>query len=131
MEKKNSAKYVDGFVLVVKKNKLSEYKKMAQLGARLWKKYGALDYKECISDDMRPKGVTLTFPKMIKAKPNEVVVFSYITYKSKTHRNEVNKKVMSDPEMNDPKYKNMSMPFDMKRFSYGGFQVLVDFPQSK
>lgn len=118
--------YVDGFVLVVPKNKVSEYKKIAQTAGKVWKKYGALDYKECMIDDPKPEMASLTFPKMIKAKSNEVVFFSYIVYKSRTHRDQVNAKVMKDPVMNDEKYKDKPMPFDMKRFAYGGFEVLVD-----
>lgn len=117
--------YVDGFVLVVPKVKVAAYKKMAAIGKKMWMKHGALDYKECIIDDFKPKWVTLTFPKMVKAKPNETVFFSYITFRSKTHRNQVNAKVMRDPAMNDPKYKDMPMPFDMKRMAYAGFKVVV------
>ncbi len=124
MKTKSKGTYVDGFLLVVPKKKLDEYKKMAEKGSRVWKKYGALDYKECIADDLRPKWVTYHFDKAMKAKKDEVVIFSYIVYKSRKHRDEVNAKVMKDPMMNDPKQKNM--PFDMKRMSYGGFQVLVD-----
>ena len=110
---------------MVPKNRISDYKKMAQLGARIWKKYGALDYKECLIDDSKPKMVTLPFPKMVKLKKGETVWFSFITYKSRKHRDEVNKKVMKDPAMNDPIYKEMPMPMDMKRFAYGGFKVVV------
>ncbi len=117
--------YVDGFVLVGPKNKISEYKKMATWGKKTWTKYGALDYKECLIDDARPKHSTLPFHKMIKAKKGEVVWFSFIVYKNRKHRDQVNKKVMSDPSMNDPKWKDMPMPFDMKRFAYGGFKVMV------
>ncbi|MEK7105599.1 MAG: DUF1428 domain-containing protein [Patescibacteria group bacterium] len=117
--------YVDGFVLVVPKKNLDAYRKMARGGEKLWRKHGALDYKECWGDDLNPKWVTLTFPKMTKMKPSEIVVFSYIGYKSKAHRDKVNKLVMSDPSMNDPKYKKMKMPFDMKRMAYGGFKVIV------
>ena len=123
---KSKIGYVDGFVLSVPKKNLAKYKKMAQLGARVWKKYGALDYKECAIDDPRPQHITFPFPKMAKAKPNEVVIFSYIAYKSKAHRDAVNKKVMKDPEMNDPDFSYSDMPFDMKRFAHGGFKVLVD-----
>ena len=122
---KNQSKYVDGYVLVVPKNKILAYKKMAQLGLRLWKKHGALDYKECIIDDAKPKGVVFTFPKMAKLKKDETVWFSYITYKSRKHRDQVNAKVMKDPAMNDPIYKDMPMPMDMKRLAYGGFKVVV------
>lgn len=124
--KKQTGKYVDGFVLVVPKNKISAYKKMAQMGAKMWKKYGALDYKECMIDDVKPKGITLTFAKMTKLKRGETVWFSYIVFKSRKHRDQVNAKVMKDPAMNDPKWKDMPMPLDMKRFACGGFKVIVD-----
>src|SRR3989344_1580313 len=124
---KQKENYVDGFVLVVPKNRISDYKKMAQLGARIWKKYGALDYKECMIDDAKPEPVSFPFPKMVKLKKGETVWFSYITYKSRKHRDEVNKKVMKDPAMDDPMYKEMPMPMDMKRFAYGGFKVVVSF----
>jgi uncharacterized protein YbaA (DUF1428 family) len=118
--------YVDGFVLVVPKNKVNEYKKMAKEGEKMWKKFGAIDYKECMLDDAKPEHVVLTFSKLAKAKPNETVWFSYITYKSRQHRDQVNKKVMAEM---DKKYsdqeKNQAMPFDMKRMSYGGFKVMV------
>lgn len=123
--KKQTGQYVDGFVLVVPKNKISDYKKMAQLGCKIWKKHGALDYKECMIDDAKPKFVTFTFPKMAKLKKGETVWFSFITYKSRKHRDQVNAKVMKDPAMNDPIYKDMPMPMDMKRFAYGGFKVVV------
>lgn len=122
---KQTGNYVDGYVLVVPKNKVLLYKKMAQLGAKLWKKYGALDYKECIIDDAKPNGVVFTFPVMAKLQKDETVWFSYITYKSKKHRDQVNAKVMKDPAMNDPIYKDM--PMDMKRFASGGFKVVVSF----
>ncbi|MDP3741353.1 MAG: DUF1428 domain-containing protein [bacterium] len=124
---KNQTKYVDGFVLVVPKKKVAEYSKMAQAAGKMWKKYGALDYKECMLDDAKPKYVTFIFPKMAKAKPNETVWFSYIEYKSKKHRDEVNAKVMKDPSMksDDPNHME-KMPFDMKRMAYGGFKVVVN-----
>src|SRR3989344_6535104 len=95
----NKTKYVDGFVLVVPKKKVEEYRKMAEGGKKMWMKYGALDYKECIGDDLNPnmggmKG--LTFTKMVKLKKGETVWFSYITYKSRAHRDQVNKKVMAE-----------------------------------
>ena len=124
------SKYVDGFVLVVPKKNLAQYQKMARLGAKIWKKYGALDYKECMGDDLRPKGMgdmnPRLFAEMTNAKSNDTVWFSFIVYKSKKHRDEVNALVMKDPVMNDPKWKDKPMPFDMKRFSYGGFKVVVD-----
>ncbi len=128
--KKQTGEYVDGFILVVPKNKVSAYKKMATLGAKIWKKHGALDYKECMGDDLSSNmgGMSaLTFPKIVKVKKNETVWFSYITFKSRKHRDQVNAKVMKDPEMDDPMYKDMPMPMDMKRFVYGGFKVIVSF----
>lgn len=121
---KTHARYVDGFVLTVPKKQLAAYKKMATIGKKIWRKHGALDYKECVIDDSKPKWVTFTFPKMAKAKAGELVVFSYITYKSRKHRDMVNAKVMKDPLMKPPK-KDAPMPFDMKRMAYGGFKVLV------
>lgn len=114
--------YVDGFLLAVPRKRLKEYQRIARLAAKVWCKHGALDYKECVQDDM-PAGF-YPFPKAAKVKPGEVVVFSYIRYKSKSHRNTVNAKVMKDPKMQsmgDIK----DMPFDMKRMAYGGFKVLV------
>ncbi len=126
---KNKANYVDGFVFVVPKKNVAAYKKMAAEGAKMWKKYGALDYKECIGDDlyikemggMKPK----LFPEMAKAKKGETVWFSFITYKSRAHRDAVNKKVMAEMSKHAEKYKDMPMPFDMKRMAYGGFKVEV------
>lgn len=119
-------RYVDGFLLCVKKNQLKEYKKMAQLGAKIWMKHGALEYMEAMADDMSPAGVKVTFPKAAKAKPDEVVFFSFIVFKSRKHRDAVNKKVMADPKMQPEQYKDKPMPFDMKRFSYGGFKAFVE-----
>lgn len=117
------AGYVDGFVLVVPKKNLNAYRAMAAKAGKVWRKHGALDYKECIGDDLNSKWSTLKFPKMAKAKPGEIVVFSYILYKSKAHRDSVNAKVMKDPFMDQPK--DQPMPFDMKRMAFGGFKVLV------
>ena len=126
---KQKTNYVDGFVLVVPKKHLVAYKKMAKMGEKMWKKYGVLDYKECVGDDMKPDTMgmpMLTFPKLTQCKPSEVVVFSYITYTSKAHRDSVNKKVMKDPFMDPEKHPEMKeMPFDMKRFAHGGFTVIV------
>lgn len=118
--------YVDGFVLVVPKNKVAAYRKMATEGRDVWMKFGALDYKECMLDDAKPTHVTLTFPKMAKAKNNETVWFSFITFKSRAHRDQVNKKVMAEMDKIYKDQKNFSMPFDMKRMAYGGFKVIVN-----
>lgn len=117
--------YVDGFVFVVPKKNFAAYKKMAAEGASIWKKYGALDYKECMGDDLKTNGNPKTnFIKLAKAKSGETVWFSYIVFKNKKHRDSVNKKVM---EYYNKKYPNQapSMPFDMGRMAYGGFSVIV------
>lgn len=114
-------KYVDGFVIAVPKKKINAYKKMAQEGRDLWMRLGALEYFECVGDDFNAPWA-LPFPKMMKLKPDETVVFSWITYKSKAHRDSINKKMMKEmEEKNMPK----EMPFDMKRMAYGGFKVMV------
>jgi len=126
--KKQSAHYVDGFVLVVPKKKFAAYRKMATAAGKIWRKYGALDYKECVGDDLKPNmgGMPVaTFPQMTKLKKGETVVFSYIAYKSRAHRDQVNKKVMAEMDKHAKKYKNVTMPFDMKRMAYGGFKVIV------
>src|SRR5688572_17491955 len=112
------ARYVDGFVMVTKRKDLKNYLKMAQGGGKVWKKYGALQYVECVGDDMHAKNATLLFPKMVRAKAGEVVIFSFIVFKSRAHRDAVNAKVMKDPSMNDPNWKDKPMPFDMKRMAY-------------
>jgi len=122
--------YVDGFVLVVPKNKVEAYKKMAKVGGKAWKKYGALEYYECIGADLNPNtgGMKcLTFPQMTKLKKGETVWFSFIVYKSKAHRDQVNKKVMKEFEKDKDINQHMKMPFDMKRMAYGGFKSLVRY----
>lgn len=127
------AKYVDGFILVIPKDKTEEYKKMAAEGRDLWMKLGALDYYECRGDDMKPHEMgdakTRTFTDMAGATGDEIVWFSFIVFKSKEHRDEVNAKVMAEmnEQMKDQKdQKDMQMPFDMKRMAYGGFAVEVE-----
>jgi uncharacterized protein YbaA (DUF1428 family) len=115
-------KYVDGYVLPVPKKKLQAYRRMAQMGAKVWRKHGALDYKECVGDDLKTKWGT-PFPRMMKSKPGEVVVFSYIVFKSRADRDRVNAKVMKEMEK---MCESKDMPFDAKRMVYGGFKVLVD-----
>lgn len=119
-------KYVDGFVLVVPEENLPAYRKMAKMGGTIWKKHGALEYFECVGDDLEREEAGVKFPRMVKARAGETVVFSFIVYKSKAHRDEVNASVMKDPFMTDPKYKDIPMPFDMKRMAYGGFRVIVE-----
>jgi uncharacterized protein YbaA (DUF1428 family) len=114
-------RYVDGFVIPIPKKNLKAYLRMARMGAEIWMKHGALDYKECVGDDLESKWGT-PFPRLMKLKPGETVVFSYIVYKSRAHRDRVNAKVMKEME----KMGDMKAPFDMKRMVYGGFNVLVD-----
>jgi uncharacterized protein YbaA (DUF1428 family) len=116
--------YVDGFVLVVPKKKLPAYVKLARKAAIVWRDHGALDYRECAGDDLKVK-MGLPFPKLAKAKAGETVIFSWITYKSRAHRDKVNKKVMADKRLFDGMPKEM--PFDIKRMAYGGFKTLVGF----
>jgi uncharacterized protein YbaA (DUF1428 family) len=118
------ARYVDGFLLPVPKKNLAAYKKISTTAGKVWREHGALEYRECVADDLNLK-FGLPFTKLVKLKPGEVVVFSWIVYKSKAHRDRVNKKVMEDPRI---KLEGTPMPFDVKRMSYGGFQVLVDLP---
>ena len=115
--------YVDGFVVPVPKKNLEAYRKLASRSAKVWRDHGALEYHECVADDVK-KGKLTSFPQSVKLKRGETVVFSWIVYKSRAHRDRVNKKVMKDPrlaKMMDPK----NMPFDLKRMAYGGFEVFV------
>jgi len=115
--------YVDGFVIPVPRKNLPAYRRMAKLAGKIWREFGAIDYKEFIADDVKV-GKYTSFPRSVKLKPGETVVFSWIVYKSRAHRDRVNAKVMKDPRlapMMDPK----TMPFDGKRLIYGGFKLLV------
>ncbi len=117
-------RYVDGFLLAVPKKNLQAYRRMAQKAGKIWKEYGALEYIECVADDVKPGKLT-SFPQSVKLKAGEVVVFSWIVYKSRGQRDRINKKVMADPRlksMMDPK----DMPFDGKRMIYGGFKSIVE-----
>jgi len=115
--------YVDGFVVPVPKAKLAAYRTMARKAGKVWREYGALDYHECVADDVAV-GKRTSFPRSVKLKPDEVVVFAYIVYKSRRDRNRINAAVMQDARlkaMMDPK----TMPFDAKRMFWGGFKTLV------
>jgi uncharacterized protein YbaA (DUF1428 family) len=117
-------KYVDGYVLPVPKKNLAAYRRMAQKGGKIWREYGALQFCECVGDDLRTKMVA-SFPHTIKLKKGEAVVFSWIVFKSRAHRDSVNAKVMKDPRL--AKMMDMkAMPFDSKRMVYGGFKTMVD-----
>ena len=124
------AKYVDGFVLVVPKDKAEEYKKMAEGGRDVWMKCGALEYYECRGDDLVPQEMggekARAFTEMSGATNDETVWFSFIVFKSKEHRDEVNAKVMEEMSKQMEGQKGMSMPFDMKRMAYGGFKVEIE-----
>jgi uncharacterized protein YbaA (DUF1428 family) len=114
--------YVDGFVVPVPKKKLTAYKKLAKLASKVWRDHGALDYRECVADDVT-KGKVTSFPRSVKMKPSETVVFAWITYKSRKDRDRILKKVMADKRLAgfDPK----NMPFDAKRMFWGGFKTIV------
>ena len=118
-------RYVDGFLMPIPKKNLKTYRRIAMLASRVWRSHGALEYVECAGDDLKTT-MGVSFPRRVKAKPRETVIFAWIVYKSRAHRDRVNAKVMKDPRlakmMNDPS----AMPFDTKRMAYGGFKVIVD-----
>lgn len=115
------AQYVDGYIIPIKKKNLNTYKKMSKLGCKVWMDHGALSYYECVGDELKSKW-GLPFPKLCKLKADETLVYAFVVYKSKSHRNQVNKKVHSDPRMTGAP---PEMPFDMKRFSVGGFKTMI------
>jgi uncharacterized protein YbaA (DUF1428 family) len=117
-------KYVDGFVLPVPKKNLPAYRRMASLAGKVWRDHGALEYIECVADDVKP-GKRTSFPQSVKLQRGEVVVFSWIVYKSRAHRDSVNKKVMKDPRI-APMMDVKALPFDGKRMFWGGFKVMLD-----
>ena len=124
------AKYVDGFVLVVPNGKAEEYRKMAEGGRDTWMKCGALEYYECRGDDLIPQEMggekARAFTEMAGASSDDTVWFTFIVFKSKAHRDEVNAKVMEVMSKQMEGHEDMSMPFDMKKMAYGGFQVEVE-----
>jgi uncharacterized protein YbaA (DUF1428 family) len=117
-------RYVDGFVLPVPKRKLAAYRRMAAKAGKVWREHGALEFYECVADDVKPGKVT-SFPQSVKLKRGETVFFSYIVYKSRKDRDRVNSKVMKDPRIKEDMGDMKNMPFDAKRMIYGGFKVLV------
>jgi len=116
--------YVDGFLLPVPKKNVKLYRRIAQQAGKIWRQHGALEFRECVGDDLKPK-MGMAFPRTVRLKPSETVVFSWIVFKSRTHRDRVNAKVMKDPRMAKMMEKG-PMPFDEKRMAYGGFKVLVN-----
>jgi uncharacterized protein YbaA (DUF1428 family) len=115
--------YIDGFVVPVPKESLAAYRKLARKAGKVWREHGALQYIECVADDVKP-GKHTSFPRSVKLKDDETVVFSYIVYKSRRDRDRVNKAVMADPRMQGMSPEDM--PFDGKRLIYGGFKLLVE-----
>ncbi|HAV62837.1 MAG TPA: DUF1428 domain-containing protein [Verrucomicrobiales bacterium] len=117
-------KYVDGFIIPIAKKNLAAYPRLARLAAKVWKEHGALEYRECVGEDLQTKFGT-PFTRLARARKNETVIFSWITFKSRAHRDKVNAKAMKDPRlapMMDPK----NVPFDNRRMSYGGFKMIVE-----
>ena len=118
------ARYVDGFVLPVPKRKLDEYRRVARKAGKVWRDHGALEYRECVAEDVK-RGKVTSFPQSVKLKRGETVIFAWIVYRSRAHRDRVNEKVMADPrlaDMMDP----AANPFDSSRMFWGGFDVIVD-----
>jgi uncharacterized protein YbaA (DUF1428 family) len=116
-------KYVDGYVLPVPKKNLPAYRRMAANAGKVWREHGALEFRECVGEDLKTKKIK-SFPSLVKPKPGETVVFSWIVFKSRAHRDAVNAKVMKDPRLT--KMMDMkAIPFDSKRMAYGGFEVMV------
>jgi uncharacterized protein YbaA (DUF1428 family) len=118
-------RYIDGFLLPVPKKNLEAYRRISSKAGKVWREHGALEYRECAGDDLgNPMGVS--FPARVRAQRGETVVFSWIVYKSRAHRDRVNKKVMKDPRLAAMMSGDTPMPFNMKRMAYGGFRVIVD-----
>ena len=120
-------RYVDGFVIPIPRRNLAKYRRVARRAGIVWMEYGALDYRECVGDDLDIAGV-VSFRKLLRLKPTETAIFSWITYRSKADRKKINARVMKDPRilrMMDPK----DNPFDVKRMTYGGFRAIVDFQE--
>ena len=116
------AKYVDGFVIPVPKRKVDAYRRIARKAGKVWRDHGALEYRECVAEDVKPGKLT-SFPQSVDLKRGETVVFSWIVYRSRAHRDRVNAKVMDDPRLADMEE---DMPFDLKRMVFGGFELIVD-----
>ena len=117
-------RYVDGFVLPVPRKNLPAYRRIARKAGRVWKEHGALEYVECAGDDLKVK-MAASFPRRVKVRRGETVVFSWITYKSRAHRDRVNARVMQDPRL-AKMMEGQAMPFDVRRMLYGGFKVVVE-----
>jgi len=116
-------RYVDGFVIPIPKKNLAAYRRMARLGAKVWMEHGALEYRECVGDDLQVR-TGLGFPRLARLKPGETVLFSFIVYRSRAHRDRVNAKATKDPRLT--RMAGKPMPFDVKRMAFGGFSMLVE-----
>lgn len=119
------SRYVDGYVLPLPENKLEDYKKMAEKGGKIWMEHGALQYVEAVGEDLKGNEWCAPFTTMVKLNEGETIIFAFIIFNSREHRDEVNKKVMEDPRMS-PENMGNEMPFDMKRMAFSGFETLVD-----
>ena len=117
--------YVDGYVVPVPKKRIETYRRLAQKASRVWREHGALEYRECVADDVKP-GKRTSFPRSVKLKRGETVVFAYVVFKSRAHRDRVNAKVMKDPRLADM-MDIKALPFDARRMFWGGFKTLVGF----
>jgi uncharacterized protein YbaA (DUF1428 family) len=117
------ARYVDGYVLPIPKDKLAEYRRIATKAGKIWREHGALEYRECVGDDLDVKEL-IPFPRMAKAKAGETIIFAWIVFKSRAHRDRVNAKVMKDPRL--ASMGKDDVPFDCKRMAYGGFKTIVE-----
>lgn len=118
--------YVDGYVLAVPRKNLAAYRKMAKQAGKIWMEHGALQYLECAGEDMKKHPFCASFPSTLKLKRGETAIFAFVIYKSRKHRDQVNKKVMSDPRLQDGCDPD-KMPFDVKRMTYGGFETIVEY----
>ena len=118
--------YVDAFVIPIPKRNLLMYRQLARKSGKIWREHGALQFRECVGDDLNPAGIKLPFPRLARLKPGETVLFSWIVYKSRAHRDRVNKRVMKDARIEKMMTDSKSMPFDLRRMTYGGFRMLVD-----
>jgi uncharacterized protein YbaA (DUF1428 family) len=117
--------YLDGFLIAVPKKNVAAYRRMSAKAGKIWKKYGALEYRECVADDLKVKRPMRSFTKCAGSKPGETVMFSWIVYRSKKQRDQANAKIMKDPKLLEM-MQNTPMPFDMKQMAYGGFKAIVD-----
>ncbi len=118
--------YVDAFVIPIPKKNIPAYRRMARRAGKVWRKYGAVEFRECVGDDLNVKGMGIPFPRLARAKKGETVLFSWIVFKSRSHRDRVNARVMKDPSIAKMMENPDSMPMDSKRMTYGGFKMIVD-----